>query len=330
MNKVFKKLPLIAISLLVGIYFTIFIASYLFYGFSVLTFDTFFHREILWWTLIGLCFSFLASLCAWPFSLSLVTLLRQYQFHPLARGGFRFIHFSASLPLVLFLYIFMEVIGPDIFMIFEKFWTDTLASGTWLTRTLAFILTVLLYPIGSMLLSPEESSVDVFFGKMLETVIEFFQIGLFSSTLVFILTIFILPKMVVTMHQCLLKNRDIRGLEVIQSVGGTWWESLSITMIQSMRDHFNMILTRFIRICFFESLITFSVLRFFLAFDIPHENYWGATPTSNFIFESLKPNDTNYDSLLILAGGLGFSYLLLMAVERYYSKPLLKDKVEIF
>ena len=165
---------------------------------------------------------------------------------------------------------------------------------------------------------------------MLKIVIEFFQFGLLSSTLIFALTIFIVPKMVMTMHQCLMKNRDIRGLEVVQSVGGTRWESVSITMIQFMRDHFNMILIRFIRICFFESLIVFSVLRFFFSFDISHGDHWGSTLTSNFVFESLKSGENNYDFLLILAGFLGFCYLLLIIIERYYSKPLLKDKVEIF
>ena len=330
MNWIFKKFFLIMILLLVGIYFLLFTACYLFYGFSFFNFNGFPFREFLNWTSAGLCFSFLASLCSWPLSLSLVTLLRRYQFHYLSRRVFVFIHFSASLPLVLFLYIFLEVLGPEFFSNFRDFWINNLASDNFLTKTLAFVITVFFYPISSLSFFSELRTTDIFFNKILTIIIEFLQISLPGLILVFILVIFIIPKMVITMHQCLMKNRDIRGLEVVQSVGGTWWESVSITMIQSMKDHFNMILTRFVRICFFESLIAFSVLKIFFSFDESQKGEWGSTLTSHFVFESLKSNGNNHDFLLVLAGALGFCYLFLMFIERYYSKPLLKEKVEIF
>ena len=142
MNRIFKKLFPVTLLFFVGIYFLAFIFNYFFYAFSFFISNGFFFTEILDWILTGLCFSFLASLCAWPFSLSLVILLRRHQSHLLSRGIFRLIRFSASLPLVLFLYIFVEVVGPEIFIVFRDFWTDTLASGNALTKSLAFILTV--------------------------------------------------------------------------------------------------------------------------------------------------------------------------------------------
>lgn len=328
MNWNLKKFFLIATLLIAAFYFSAFIFSYFFYGFSFLKSGNIPVRDILIWTFTGLCFSLLASLCAWPFSLSLVTLLRKYQFHSLSQRIFMFIHFSASLPLVLFLYISLEVFGLGSFLNFPEFWVDVLDTDNFLAKSLAFVLTILFYPIKSLIFFSEYETTDVFFHKMLKIVIECLQISLPGLVLIFILTIFIIPKMVITMHQCLIKNKDIRGLEVIQSVGGSRWESVFITMIQSMRDHFKMILIRFVRICFFESLITFSILSLF--FDAHGKNQRVHTLTSSFIFESLKLNKENHDFLLILAGALGFCYLSLMIVERYYSKPLLKEKVEIF
>ena len=304
-----------------------FIASYLFYGFSVFVFDTFPWISLLMWAFQGLIVSLMAGFCAWPFSLSLVSLLRQYNSDSLAGMAFKFIHFSASLPLILFICLFMEVLGPDIFILVKDFLVETLVRENLLTRAIAFILTIFFFPISQLLSFSETREPDVFFNEMLMGVIDFFQMALLAGVLIFILTVFLIPKMTVTMHQSLMRNRDISGFEVVQSLGGSHWESVSISMLQFMKDHSKMILIRFVRICFFESLITFSVLKFFLSFK---KELWGSTLSERFIFESLRMTEDNSPSLLVLAGCLAFIYLFILQIENYYSKPLLKNKMEVF
>ena len=226
------------------------------------------------------------------------------------------VYFLASLPLVLVVYIFVEVLGIEVFSVFRDFWMDTFGSHNFFTRSLAFTLTILFYPFSTLLFG--EMSTDVFFQKMLHFVNDFAQVGLFSSILIFGLTIFIIPKMFLTMNQCLEEDKSLRRLEIIQSIGGTQWQSVSVTLLQSMREHFNRILVRFVRICFFESLIVFSLLNFFFSKD-QKDPYLGSTLASRFVFESLKPIESPF-FLLAMGGFLSFGYFLLLAIEKYYSE----------
>ena len=307
--------------------FSSFLPVISFTGFQFLSFDDFPWTSLLLWTFQGLIVSLMACFCAWPFSLSLVSLLRQYNSNPLTGRVFKFIHFSASLPLILFVCVFMEVLGPDIFILFKDFLMDQLARENLLTKAIAFVLTIFLFPIFQLFSPSETGEPDLFFRETLVGVIDFFQMTLLGGILVFILTVFLIPRMTVTMEKSLLKNREISGFEVIQSLGGSHWESVSIAMLQFVKDHSKMILARFVRICFFESLITFSILKFFLSFK---KGPWGSTLSERFIFESLKVTENHGSSLLVLAGYLVFVYLFILQIETYYSKSLFKDKMEIF
>ena len=319
-SKIFRRILFSVTLCLVGLYFFVFLASHLLYGFAALIFGGPWLIQLVSWTVIGLVFSLLSSLCAWPISLCLVTLLRQNQSRPFMAQILRPVYFLASLPLVLVVYIFAEVFGIEVFSVFRDFWMDIFGSHNFFTRSLAFTLTILFYPFSTLLFG--KMNTDVFFQKMLDLVNDFAQVGLFSSVLIFGLTIFIIPKMFLTMNQCLEEDKSLRRLDTIQSIGGTKWQSVSITLLQSMREHFNRILAHFVRICFFEGLIVFFLLNFFFSKG-QKDPFLGSTLASRFVFESLKPME-NPLFLLALGGFLSFCYFLLLAIEKYYSKDLLQ------
>lgn len=325
MSQLLKNGILIFITGLISAYLLLFLSSYLVNTFLALEFlKTGSFAELgtlLWLVLVGLSLSLLASLCAWPFSLSIATMIEQNK----SRQHIDYINYAlkflASMPLVFYAYLFLEVVGADVFRILESFWVESFASSNLLTQVLAFALTLLLYPLTIIPWLLEPVSVDVFFQKMLVAVIDFAEVGLVSSVVVCGLIIYILPQMVLRMLKYLQRDQNLIKHEVIQSIGGTRWESIYMTVLQSMREHFNIIILRFTRVCFFEGLITFSLLSFFFKTQESLESHWGATLSSLFIGESLVW-EPGTEKLRFFSGALILVYVVFIGVERFYLKKL--------
>ena len=279
-------------------------------------------RLFIFWVSVGLSVSLLASLACWPFALSTATLLEHNKKRRLTPWVLRFLSYSSTLPLVIFCFVYVEVLGEKGFQAIESFWIDLFASPNIFTQVLAFGLTIILYPLTALPFFSENPSVDLFYQKMLAAVIEFAEVGLVTSAMVLGLFLYILPKMVLHMRQQLREDQALRSFEIIKSLGGTPWESIHLTVLQSMKTRFNGIITYFTRICFFEGLISYSLLYFFLSPGSASESFhWSSSLSSLFVSSSLN-SERSESILLATSGGLVVCFFLFMFLENYFRKKL--------
>lgn len=329
MSKSLKNILMTTVILLICFYVGFFIFSALYYSFlslmNLVDGGVQEFQQIFWWLLVGLSLSLLATLCAWPFSLSILTLIEQNRGRKRTHWSQYALKFMGSLPLVLFVFLFVEVIGQEVFGLLESFWIQSFASSNFVTQALAFALTLLLYPLTILPFFGGDTTIDQFFRQMLAAVIEFAEVGLVSSVVVLGLVIFILPQMVLRMERYLKEDANLRSLEVIQSIGGTHWESIYMTVLQSMKEHFNLIVLRFTRICFFEGLLTLSLLSFFFRLSNEYQSYWGSTLSSVFITESLQV-PLSISRLSGLAGLLALCYFIFVRLEVVLVRNMEKRK----
>ena len=307
------------------LYICVFFSSHVFYviwGLSVSLPDVAIRAsQLIWLSLVGLSFGLLATLCAWPFALSLSTLIEQNRDHRTTQWLITAIRFFASLPLVLFAYLYLEVVGAKVFGVLQVFWVDSFASSNIFTQALAFSLTLVLYPLSLVPGVLPQMTVDIFFKKMLLAVIGFAEVGLVSSVVVLGLTLFVIPQMVLRMLKYLEEDKSRRHHEVIQSLGGTRWESIYMTLLQSMKEHFNIIVAQLTRLCFFEGLVTLSLLSFFAVSDPLAIDQWGASLSALFVSESMNWT-ASLDKLTLVAAVLSVQYLLFFILERHFRKKL--------
>ncbi len=276
-------------------------------------------QKLFLWISVGLSVSLLASLCSWPFALSLATLIEHNRERRIVRHILKLLKYYSTLPLILFVYIYVEVIGDSGFLTIQNQWDQIFSSSNFVTQALAFAITLILYPLTILPFFDSKLTIDVFFKTSLESVIDFAQAGLVAFVVVLGLFIYILPKMVLYMERNLKNEKSLKSFEIIKSVGGTPWESIQMTVMQSMKNSFNSILIHFTRVCFFEGLITYSLLHFFMFDNNPHHEQWGASLSSIFISTSLDPNRVVHQ-LMALCGVLLITYFLFILVEIFLKK----------
>jgi hypothetical protein len=275
-------------------------------------------KDLILYSLVGLSFSILASLSAWPFALTFSTLI----LHKKDRPVFKFVqnvsYLLSTIPLLVFSYVIIEVLGKNSLFGLNNFTFDILSTSNLITQTLAFALTLLLYPLTILPFFYGQTSVDLFFQEMLNAVIKFAELGFISFVIIFSLFLYILPRMIVKMFYYLQKDQNIKNYEIIQSLGGTQWESLYITSLHAMKSNFSILILHFTKVCFFEGLITFSLINYYL---INYQNNWGQTLGSLYVEEAL--NNLNLDNLLLISGFLILIFSVFLIVEIYISKKRL-------
>ncbi len=319
MSLIFKGMEKI-VFLLISLYLAALCGLGAFYLVALfLDLESFDFRKIFLWVSVGLSVSLLASLSSWPFALSFATLMEHRKKGRLIRAIRVFLKYYSSLPLVLFVYIYVEVIGEPGFLALQNQWTYFFSSSNFLTQSVAFAITLLLYPLTILPFFDADLSVDSFFQSTLERVIDFAQAGLVAVVVVLGLFLYILPKMILFMEKTLKGEESLKSFEIIKSLGGTSWESIHMTVMQSMKNRFNSILIHFTRVCFFEGLITYSLLHFFMFNHRPHHEQWGASLSSLFISFSIKrPLEEAF--LWKIAGVLLVCYLAFTYVEMKFIK----------
>jgi hypothetical protein len=301
-----------------------FVSSYLYFMgvalFELLNNQDLSIQTLISWVSVGLSLSLLSVLTAWPFALAVATLIEHNKARPLARFCLGFASYLASLPLILFVFVYVQIVGEKGFLAVKSFWLFLFASSNFFTQALSFGLTLLLYPITMIPGVGEGLSIAVFYDRILSTVFEFAEVGLVASVIAMGLFLYVVPKMVLHMRQQLRKDENLRSFQIIKSIGGTPWESIHLTVMQSMKAQFNSIIVDFTRKCFFEGLITFTLLRVFFINDNQPEFHWSSTLSAVFLWTSLFEEPSS-SLLRLTAGTLCLSYLLFIFLENYYKKP---------
>ncbi len=273
------------------------------------------YGRIFWLFMVGLSFSSLASLFSWPLSLSIVTYLQQIKKHRSYNTLRKLIHFFATLPLVLFCFIFIEVFGGDFFGSFEVFWSKSFATPNLFTQAIAFAFTLLIYPLTLFPVFSKNYTVAEFFSEVSRSIHQFAEVGLVSSVLILTLTVFILPQMVLLMLDHFDSKENQRSYEVVQSLGGTRWESIHLSVLQNMKSRFFELILRFTRICFFEGLITFSVLHYFFNVSSASLLNWGLSLSSLTVL--LSTEGVLQKEVYFLSGLLLFSFFAFYSCEKW-------------
>ncbi len=319
MPRLYKKILGFFVLVLIISYFSIFAGTAFFY---LLVFfrDLFNHsslplKSIIGWFTVGVSLALLASLLVWPFALAISTLLEHNKTRRFSKFFLQVMSYLGSLPLVVFVFTYISLVGSRGFIAIKKVWVILFASPNFFTEAIAFSLTLLLYPLTAIPGVGDESSIDVFYKNMLSTVIEFGEVGLVATVVGVGLFLYILPKMVIHMRKQLMDDVNTRSTEIIKSLGGTPWESVHLTVMQAMKSRFNDIILHFTQICFFEGLITFALLQAFFLNTREQSFQWSASLSSVFLAESLK-TPVNFDHLLSLSGALLFVYMIFIWVDR--------------
>ncbi len=266
-------------------------------------------RNLFGWFTVGISLALLSSLAAWPFALSLSTLLEHNKSRPLANIFLRILSYLASLPLVLFVFAYLAIIGHRGFYTIKSVWVFLFATENFFTEAIAFALTLLLYPLTGLPGAGEQPTIDLFFRRMLDGVVEFAEVGLVATVVAAGLFLFVLPKMVLCIRKLLLEDHNLRSTEIIKSLGGTPWESIHLTVMQSMKTRFNEIILYFTKLCFFEGLVTFALLNAFFFAGDSDQYHWSSSLSSVFVRQSLLPTK-NLDQLLSISGFLLLTYFL--------------------
>lgn len=307
------------------LYFLVFALGLFFYVYSISNLlgenSAFTFQQYFWWTVMGLSLSLLSCLCAWPLSLAIATLLEQFKKKKMVMATLRFLYFIESLPLIVFVFLYYEVVGFHSFGWFDKFWNQYFTATHFLTKGIAFALTILLYPLTIFPIFGEDLNVDQLYQKLIFVVSDFAEVGLVTSVIVFGLMVYILPKMVLQMSRSLSSTANLRNHEIIQSIGGTHWESVYMTVVQSMKEHFNFIILRFTRICFFEAIITYTLLNSFFSTADSAKFHWGSTLSSMFVVQAIDP-EISIPYLNASAGVLILCFLIFIWMERLFLEKL--------
>lgn len=302
----------IPIGLMVAFYLALYLVGSSLYLFSFFQDIAFVHsfplKHLLGWFTVGISLALLSSLTVWPFSLAIATLLEHNKSRTLANYFLKLISYLASLPLVLFVFAYLTIFGSRGFLLIKKFWFFLFASENFFTQAIAFALTLLLYPLSLLQGASSQPTIDSFYHRMLSGVIEFAEVGLVATVVALGLFLYLLPKMVLHMRKILQQDEQLRSFEIIKSLGGTPWESVHLTVMQSMKTKFNDIILVFTQKSFFEGLITFSLLNAFFAKS--SDLHWSSSLSSIYVRESLL-GEGNLNKLLALSGFLLLSYLLL-------------------
>ncbi len=305
--------------LLVAVYVSFFAGSSFLFLFvflrNLFSDNSFPVREMLGWFTVGVSLSLLASLTAWPFALAITTLLEHNKSRSLSRYFLKLLSYLSSLPLVLFVFAYLSIFGNEGFNFIKVVWTVLFASKNFFTDAIAFALTLLLYPLTIFMKAADQPTIDHFYHQMLAAVIEFAEVGLVATVVAVALFLFVLPKMILHMRKQLMDDENIRSTEIIKSLGGTPWESIHLTVMQSMKTKFNEIILHFTKKCFFEGLITFSILNAFFFRSIDGDYHWSSSLSSMFVRESVSL-PKNLEHLMVLAGFLVLAYFVFTWFER--------------
>jgi len=309
--------------------FAAFLSTFFLFGFGAHTFSSqhssFPFSLLLKMVSLGLVLALLASLLAWPLALSIAILFEQNKSSRFVQGLKAAARFLATLPLLFFVYLYVEVIGSGVFLFLEEFWTSYLTPSHIMTQTLAFALTLLLYPLRVLPGVGVSLTIDEFFRQMLLNVVEFSEVGLAVSLLTLGLVFYILPRMVVSLLTEIKNSNSHLSFEVIQSLGGSRWEGTQMTVLQLMRQKAIWTLAYFTRLCFFEGLITYTLLHFFL-FKSGHMAV-GQTLSARYLHESFSLTPPTLNGLLLLAGVLFMLFLILFGLESFLKKISRSDDV---
>lgn len=275
---------------------------------------------VLMWTFAGLLISVLATLLSWPCALATAVVLEQESGH-WAFWAQKFISWLSSLPLIVYAYIFVQFMAIDVLSVFKGLWLGSFASVNWVTQLIAFAGTLVLYPLLLFVPGTEGVTMDQFFKTTLASIIDFGEVGLTVTLLCVGLIFVILPRMTFEMQKMLKKNKDLQSLEVIRSLGGTFWESMHITIIHSMRSRFALVFVRFVRYSFFEGVIVFLLLGYPFYEGSEIETFFGTTLSSMFVRRTLVTEiDTFWIDILSLGGWLIVLHFIFLQIESYALK----------
>lgn len=312
-----RMMILLAVIYVLG--FAISYGYYLFHGLEfVVTADFSQLKALVGWVIVGVSLSLLTSLTAWPFALAAVTLLEHNKSRRLTSFSLRCVSYLASLPLVLFLFVYVQIVGEKGFLTLKAMWLLLFASPNVFTQALAFGLTLLMYPLTIIPGVGGEHTIDVFYNKMLDLVIECAELGLLAIVVVLGLFLYVFPKMILYMRQKMQEGEQLRSLEIIHSLGGTPWESMHLTVMQSMRTHFDGVMLYFTRRCFFEGLITYTLLSVFFSESVLGI-HWSSTLPVVYIQSLLQGHEVPEISFG-LCGILAFLYILFLVAESHLKR----------
>lgn len=275
-------------------------------------------RSILKWTIVGIVISSFSVFLAWPCAMATAVVLEQEDSYWVSLAQ-KFISWLASLPLIVYVYVFIQFMAVDILSSFKGFWLESFASVNWVTQLLAFAGTILLYPLLLFVPNTDGVTIDQFFRATLKTVLNFGELGLTVTLLCIGLTFVILPRMVFEMQKMIRGNKDLQSLEIVRSLGGTAWESTHITLIHSMKSRFSLIFFRFVRHSFFEGIIVFLLLGYVFADQNIFDDIIGATISSIVVQEYMSLN-LSWTDLLSMGGWLLFLHIGFVQAEKYLLK----------
>ena len=276
-------------------------------------------RTFVLWTTVGVSLSLLTTLVCWPFALSAAILIEHNKNRKYAPWVLKVLRYFSTLPLIIYVYIYIEVIGGTGFDFIKDQWSFLFASPNLLTQSIAFALTLILYPLSIFPFISSAPTVDLFYKNILSRVLEFAEVGLIASVVVTGLFVFLLPKMILYMRKQLVEEENMKSLSTIRSLGGTAWESIHLTAMQIMKVRFNIIVTYFTRICFFEGLITYNLLYYFVIGETSFNKHWGVSLSSIYVLNSMTPFE-NMSFMLSVGGFLVICYIGFMYTEKYFKQ----------
>lgn len=242
-------------------------------------------RRSFWLIAVGLSDAFLACLLSWPVALSIVSFLQQVRSTRFYKWVRKVVQFLATLPLVVFGFIFVEVVGELLLQGMETIWARTFQQSSELSQSLAFAITLLIQPLRRFF---SDSTVHETFLEVEKTLLNLTEIGILSSTLVFVLILYILPQMILLMMDDLDAQDQQTSAEQVRALGGSAWESVRLSVLQQLKLRFWNWVFKLSRLCFFEGLITWSVLNAFFGLNIEGLQHWGGTLTSFAVLQAVQ------------------------------------------
>ena len=275
-------------------------------------------RLIMRWTIVGVVISSLSVLLAWPCAIATAVVLEQEESY-WVRLAQKFISWLASLPLIVYAYVFVQFMAVDILGSVKGFWLESFASVNWVTQLLAFAGTIFLYPLLLFIPNTDGVTIDQFFRGSLKAILNFGEQGLTVTLLCFGLTFVILPRMIFEIQKMIRGNKDLQSLEIVRSLGGTIWESMHITLIHSMKSRFSLIFVRFVRYSFFEGIVVFLLV----GYTLSDQNITGSTvgtTISSVVVREYIGLELSWPDLLSFGGWLLLLHIAFVRLESYIAK----------
>jgi hypothetical protein len=268
--------------------------------------------------LVGAAVGLLSTLLAWPLAISVVIFIQlNLKWRP-TQWILLFFEYMSRLPLIFFVFVYLTLIGWQTFHALDRFWFDVLASPNFFTQSIAFGLTLLLYPMSVLPFLWNHLTIDEFYTKMLGGVIDFAEVGFVISLLSLSLGFYILPKMVISMMEELRLGKTDLSAEVIQSLGGSRWESTRISVLQRLGQSFYTLVNRMTRCCFFEGLISFVVLNHLIYKSHLGSTAWADTLTYVFLKQAMNM-PIHKPEILVLGLVMLVVYIFSLALEFLFS-----------